>query len=337
MKVLVTGATSGLGYNAAQWLIKQGYAVVATGRNKIAGAALSRQGATFVMLDLTQSTSAQLANLMQGVDWVWHCAALSSPWGKWRDFYQCNTQVTHGLAVAAGQAEVARFVHISTPSIYFDFEHRNNIPETFCAGQFVNNYALSKAKAEDEIRVAQQIFLQTKYVMLRPRGIFGPHDRVILPRIMHQIQHDKGVLKLPRGGAVLLDLTFVSNVVYAMFLASTQAALPPAAVYNITNHQPETLLNVLTQLLHGEMGMNFSSKTLPYPLLYSVACMMEVIAKMNGKEPLLTRYSVGALNFDMTLSQQKASEELGYVPPYSLEEGIKQTATWLKLKASSHG
>ncbi len=37
MKVLVTGATSGLGRNAAQWLLEAGHEVYAIGRDQLAG------------------------------------------------------------------------------------------------------------------------------------------------------------------------------------------------------------------------------------------------------------------------------------------------------------
>lgn len=52
--------------------------------------------------------------------------------------------------------------------------------------------------------------------------------------------------------------------------------------------------------------MNCQIRSAPYPLLYFVATLMEVIANLTGKEPLLTRYSLGAAYFTMTLDNQKA-------------------------------
>jgi nucleoside-diphosphate-sugar epimerase len=330
MKVLVTGATSGLGKNAAQWLLSAGHDVIALGRDVVSGQELAAQGATFIAQDLTLLHPTEWEAYLSGVDWVWHCAALSSPWGRWQDFYAINTQVTEQLACAAGKAGVKRFVHISTPSIYFDFQNRHHIKETFCVAKLVNHYAKSKALAEKKIVLAQQQYPQTRYTMLRPRAIFGPHDRVILPRVIAQIKHHKGILKLPKGGGALLDLTYVGNVVHAMYLASSQADLPPAAAYNITNQEPMTLSTVLNALLNEKLAMNFSIKALPYPVLFAVATGMEYWAKFTDKEPMLTRYSVGALSFDMTLCQQKAQDELGYRPIIDMTQAIALTANHLQ-------
>lgn len=328
--VLVTGATSGLGRNAALWLKQEGYSVVGVGRDVAAGATLALQGIRFVACDLATADVSQLAALMQNVAWVWHCAALSSPWGAKADFMAANVQATQMLAQAAGQAQVQRFVHISTPSLYFDFQPRHNIPESFLAARFANAYAETKFLAEGCIQQAQQLYPTTRFTLLRPRGIFGPHDRVIVPRLQEQLERFKGVLKLPRGGQACVDLTFALNVVHAMYLASTQPTLPPAAVYNISNQEPMVLRDVIEALFVKALGCDVRIQAVPYPLLYAVATAMEATASLTHKEPMLTRYSVGVLSFDMTLCSQKAQQELGYYPRYSMQQAIALTAEWLK-------
>lgn len=330
MRVVVTGATSGLGRNAAQYLLESGHAVQATGRNRQAGAELARLGADFTALDLTRASQQELAALLNGADWVWHCAALSAPWGAKGDFYRTNTLATETLARVAGQTGVKRFVYIATPSIYFDFRDRRGIREDFCAKSFVNHYALSKFKAEQATLKAQEKFPLTLYTILRPRAIFGPHDRVLLPRIVGRVLAGQGVLRLPNAGRAFVDVTFVLNVVRAMFLASTVQGLPPGAAYNISNHEPLCLADLLLRLLRQEMGLKLRIRSLPYPLLYGLASLLEAISYCSGKEPALTRYGAGVLRYDMTLDTQKARDELGYAPLYSLEEGIRRTARWLR-------
>ncbi|CAI0744385.1 NAD-dependent epimerase/dehydratase family protein [Serratia entomophila] len=338
MKVLVTGATSGLGRNAAQWLLEAGHQVRATGRDRHAGEALRQLGAEFSPLDLAEATAEQCRQLVNGCDWVWHCAAKSAPWGSKAEFYQANVAATEKLAEAAGRCGVRRFVHISTPAVYFDFRPHQDIEETYRARRFANHYAASKYAAEQQLRARVPRYPQTAYVILRPRGLFGPHDRVIVPRLLRQLDRDRGVLRLPGGGKALLDLTFVLNVVHAMDLASRQRQLPSGAAYNITNHQPQRLADMLDSLLRGQLGLRYRLQAVPYPLLHLLAGGLELAARFTGKEPLLTRYSVAAVHYDMTLSRVRAVEELGYRPRYSMEEGIHLTGEWLNLQGGvAHG
>lgn len=97
MKVLVTGATSGLGRNAAQWLLEAGHEVYAIGRDQLAGEELRKLGATFIPLDLTMTTMEVCQQWVKTCDVVWHCAAKSAPWGNPQDFHQTNVVVTHNL------------------------------------------------------------------------------------------------------------------------------------------------------------------------------------------------------------------------------------------------
>ncbi|HLS63459.1 MAG TPA: NAD-dependent epimerase/dehydratase family protein, partial [Ruania sp.] len=74
---LVTGASGFLGGHVVADLRAHGYRVIAAGRNT---AALPTGGPTLVGdLDALGRTN-------QPADVVIHCAALSTPWGRWRDF-----------------------------------------------------------------------------------------------------------------------------------------------------------------------------------------------------------------------------------------------------------
>ena len=310
----------------------------AIGRDTEVGNALREQGVEFAALDLAQATLGQCQSLMGGCDAVWHCAAKSSPWGRREDFHQANVAATQTLAEAAGRAGVPRFLHISTPSIYFDFQHHHEIVESYRAPRFASHYASSKYAAEQSIQALVPRYPGTTYVILRPRGLFGPHDRVILPRVLSRIEQDRGVLRLPGGGRALLDLTFVLNAVHAMDLASRNTSLSSGAAYNITNHQPMRLADMLRLLLHEQLGLRYRLQAVPYRLLYGLAGGQELLSAVTQKEPQLTRYSVGALYFDMTLSQARATHELGYSPRYTMKQGIEQTGAWFRQQgAAAHG
>ncbi|OYO30747.1 NAD(P)-dependent oxidoreductase [Janthinobacterium sp. PC23-8] len=335
-RILVTGATGGLGRNAVHFLLAQGVDVRASGRNLDVGRELERLGAQFVPLDLAQATPQQMDQLVRGMDVVWHCAALSSPWGLERDFIAANVTATGQLLRAGAASHVARFVHISTPALYFDYRHRLDVPETFRPDTYVNAYARSKAMAEKLVQEAADKHRQMLCVILRPRAIFGPHDQVLMPRLARVLQQRGGKLPLPNGGAAIIDITYVDNVVHAMWLATLHKTLASGSAFNITNCEPARLCDILRSLFCDHLRQPFEIVSVPYRLLAAVARLMQFASRFTRREPSLTPYSIGALSFDMTLDNAKARKVLGYRPVVSLRDGIARTAQWMRQEAAAH-
>lgn len=329
-RFLVTGATGGLGRNAVRILLERGVAVRACGRNLAAGRALQQEGAQFVALDLALCSDAELDALVAGVDALWHCAALSSPWGAAADFVAANVTATRRLLDAAGRAGVRHVVHISTPAIYFDYRDRLDVAESFRPAAYVNDYARTKALAELEVQRCVQTYPAMRCVILRPRAIFGPHDQVLMPRLARVMAARGGRLPLPRGGAARIDVTYVDNVVHAMWLATSSANVASGSVFNVSNQEPARLKDILQSLFGDALGQPLRIVALPYALMAALARGMELAARVTGREPALTAYSVGALGFDLTLASTAAREQLGYRPVVGLAEGIRRTAQWMQ-------
>lgn len=330
MRILVTGATGGLGRNAVEFLLARGVDVHATGRNVETGRVLTSLGARFTAVDLAYASADEFLRLVDGVEAVWHCAALSSPWGVRKHFEESNVVVTENLLETSGKERVKRFIHISTPAIYFDYTNRYNIDESFCASTPVNEYARTKALAESAVRKAGKKFPELRTVILRPRAIFGAYDQVLLPRLSQLLSANRGRLPLPRGGRAVIDMTYAENVVYAMWLATTKDDLQSGLTFNITNDEPEQVAIVLEKLFVRDLGQKMEVRDVPYLALALAAQGLECVSKLTGKEPRLTRYSIGVLAYDMTLSLARARAALGYAPIVTLDEGIRRTAEWVK-------
>jgi nucleoside-diphosphate-sugar epimerase len=177
--------------------------------------------------------------------------------------------------------------------------------------------------AENEIDRAHQEGLPV--ITIRPRALFGPGDRTIFPRLLRANQ--KGSLPLINHGKVLLDVTYVENVVDALLLCAKSGESTLGKKYNITNGDPIYLVDFLTQLL-DRLGESKHFKPMSYPIAYAIATLMEWAAVISKKEPVLTRYTVGVLSKNQTLDIRAAQSELGYVPQISIAEGIERFATW---------
>lgn len=326
MKVLVTGGTGFLGQRLALKLKELGYDVTVLGRNLTIGKELSNKGLQFVPVDLTE-TAPTIATC-QGQDYVFHCAALSSPWGKYRDFYSANVLGTKNIIKGCQKHGIKRLVYVSTPSIYFNFSHRLNIAENEpLPKRPANNYAKTKLLAETEINQADRQGLPV--ITIRPRGIFGPGDTAILPRLIKA--SNKTGIPLINAGKACIDMTYVDNVVDALLLCQNADDSCLGKFFNITNGEPMCLA-VLLEMLSQKLGYPFKYKPISYHIAYWVAAAMEAGSNilLFGKEPILTRYTVGLLAFNQTLDITAAKLELGYQPKISIEEGLDIFAQWWK-------
>jgi len=334
MKVLVTGATSGLGRNAVDYLCAKGISVRATGPNAAMGPLLEKMGAEFIHADLATLVSAQAKALLAGVDTLWHCSSFTSPWGTQEAFDLANVRATRRLGEWSVASGVRNFIHISSPSLYFDYHHRRDIEEDFRPFRFANAFARSKANSEAVIHTLAQSNPGTHFTILRPQSLFGAHDNVFFPRLVNMMRHYGSVL-LPRGGEAVVDMTYVENAVHAMWLATQTTHYPSGRTYNITNNEPRTLRSIVQKLI-DELGIHCRIRSVPYPMLDIVARSMEHFSNKSAKEPVLTHYGVSKLHFDFTLDISRAEKELNYQPIVSLDEGIRRTAFWLKDHGTLH-
>ena len=143
-KILVTGSAGFLGGRLAKQFASLGtYDVVATTRRMDRKAELETAGCTFISGDLMDGDFC--LRITKEANIVVHCAALSSVWGNYFDFYDANVIATKNILDAAMKNGVSKFIFISTPSIYFDFTDRYNVSEDDVLPQkLVNAYASTK-------------------------------------------------------------------------------------------------------------------------------------------------------------------------------------------------
>jgi nucleoside-diphosphate-sugar epimerase len=333
MKILVTGGTGFLGRHVVWRFASTGANVVFTGRNARAADDVINLAVGRVKWQPLAHGEPDAVSLLTRVaddaDVVVHCAALSTPWGSCMDFHNANVASTAEVLAACNDRQVKRLVHISTPSLYFDFQDRLNIREDMVLPSPVNEYARTKAAAEDLVRAEPP----PETVILRPRALFGPWDQTLMPRLLRVMQ--RGPLPIMRGGNIQLDLTYIDNVVDAVYLAATKPLPRSPVTYNVSNGEPQSLLGLL-ETLAREFAIPLRTRRLPWPIVKLAATGLEMAARLgNGKEPLLTRYSAGVLAFSQTLDISALRNEMGYQPGVSIDDGIRRHATWWRDNKSA--
>ncbi len=323
--IVISGVTSSLGICLSLLLAEKGIQVLGFARRidpvkeLLSHPLIQLQAADLNDEDLIRS-------ICSDADGIVHLAALSAPWGKYADFFHVNVEGTQSMIRAASHPKIKRFVHVSTPSIYFDYRDRLDVAEEDTLPKVsVNAYAATKKMAEEAVDLAFSEGLPA--ITVRPRAIFGPHDKTLFPRVLKACQ--EGGIPSFRKKSPIIDITYVDNVAHALWLAINAPSSCLGQKYNITNGEPALLGNIL-ELLFTELSIPLKTRCISYPLAYSAAWLSELKSCLTGKEPLLTRYGVGVMAYSQTLSIEKAKRELKYQPIISLNEGIKRYASWLQ-------
>jgi nucleoside-diphosphate-sugar epimerase len=323
MKAIVTGATGGLGRNLVEFLLEKKWEVIAFGRNKEIGKKLNTK---FVSFDI--SNEQETINNFEKVDVVFHCAALSSPWGKYMDFFLTNVKGTRNILKAMKITNTKKIIYVSSPSIYFNFEEQLNIKEDYLPKKFINDYAKTKHISEQYILKENDSKIHS--VIIRPRAIFGEYDTVLMPRLEKIAR--KGylpIIKKYKNKDVNIDVTYVGNVVYSLYLAATVENIPNKSIFNITNDETTEIIELLSKILKS-VNLKPKKLYLNFNFMVFLSNTIELFFKIFKlkKEPIITKYGIGVISLSQTLDIDNAKKILGYKPIYSIREGIDRYSKW---------
>ncbi|GAA0655764.1 NAD-dependent epimerase/dehydratase family protein [Brevundimonas lenta] len=323
-RALVTGATGGLGLAVTAGLLEAGYKVRASGRRPEALERLRSMGAEVFAGDLLDGS---LGAACEGMDVIFHAAALSSPWGSDEAFQRANVDLTRKLLRASQGAGADSFVFVSSPSVYARWRDQTGITEaTPLPARPLNAYARTKREAELLVLAADEAGFRT--VAVRPRAIVGPDDAVLLPRILRLVK--SGRFPLFREGKALVELTDARDAARALMLADSHRERAGGHAVNVTSGRPLPVAE-LVQRLGEALGVDVRAVPVPLPLGQALSVASEAISRaLPGKpEPVLTPYTLSTLAWSQTFDLTGARALLDYQPAHDAVETAMAVAPGL--------
>jgi 2-alkyl-3-oxoalkanoate reductase len=321
LRAMVTGGGGFLGSKIVSMLLAEGCSVRSFSRNE--HPELSAQGVVCHRGDLADTRA--VSDALQDTDVVFHVAAKAGIWGDYSDYYAANVTGTRNVIEACQRNGVPRLVYTSTPSVAFgghDVRNANEddaLPEKYLAA-----YLTTKAAAERLVLQANSSALAT--VSLRPHLIWGPGDTQLLPRIVKRRLANR--LMLIGSGDNLVDSTFIDNAARA-HLDAAKCLYPGSPVagraYFISQGDPRPVRYLINTLLESA-GLPPVTKSVPVPVAYALACLLEVGYKMChiANEPPITRLAVLEMGRDHYFDISAAQRDFGYHPVITMEEGLEQ-------------
>lgn len=294
MNTLVTGGAGFIGSHLVDLLLSKGHKVLvfdnlAGGWMKNLKEAEKHPNFRFVHGDIRES----LDHVMDGIDWVFHLAALSDivpSIEKPRDYFETNVDGTFNVLESAKKAGVKRFLYAASSSCY-------GIPDLYptpesspISPQYP--YALTKYLGEQLVLHWAKVY-KLPALSLRLFNVFGPRARTtggygaVFGVFLAQKLHGKP-FTVVGDGSQTRDFTFVADVAEAFY---------SAAMSDLSNE----FMNVGSS---GRYSVNHLVRLLGGPYI--------TIPKRPG-EPDCTFADIG-----------KIQKLLGWKPKISFEEGVKR-------------
>lgn len=306
---IVTGGAGFIGSHIAERLLRDGNRVriidnFATGKH----VNLAHLTGDLQVHDVSITDRETLAPIFEGVDYVFHQAALASVPRSVADplsTHEANATGTLNVLIAARDAGVKRVIYAASSSAYGDVDV--DAQDETLSPHPLSPYGVSKLAGEYYCQSFTQVYgLET--VALRYFNVFGPRQdetsqySAVIPRFISTMMDGKPPT-IYGDGKQSRDFTYVDNVVHGNLLA-LNAPEASGEVMNLAVGGSVTLLE-LVEKINQQLGTSF--------------------------EPVHAPERTGDIKYSRA-DVTKAIELLDFAPIADFDEGLARTVEWFKSR-----
>jgi nucleoside-diphosphate-sugar epimerase len=324
MSILITGATSAVGYFIAKKVLEEGknQDIKILIRSKKPPKHLTEMGLDFVKGDLTDKKS--LVKSLKGVKTVYNAAGEARENIPPNLYYEVNHIGTKNLLEAFVENKGERFLHVSTVGIY-----GYKLPSFPIAEDYPKKsdhpYHESKWLAEQELfkSSSNNDFFATA---VRPPYIVGPRDRQMAPKLFDFLLKDKKI-PLIRNGKARLSFVHHEDVADAL-MKSGNTPKANGEGFNVVGGSIRA--KNLFETIGSICGKEPNFMRIGYGVAYTVGLISELTAKLTKSTPKITRRRANQFSRSRQYDISKIERIAGFKPKYSVKEALEDAYNWMK-------
>lgn len=321
-RVLITGASGFVGSAVLRALSARGFDLRAVVRPSSPRTNLAGLSCEIVEGDMRDAEF--MTRAAKNVRYLFHVAADYRLWARDREeIVRNNREGTRAVMTAALRASVEKIVYTSSvatlrPHGGAGADETSRLDEQGAIGA----YKRSKVVAE---RLVERMVRDEKLpaVIVNPSTPIGPNDvrptptgRMIIEAVMGRV---------PAFIDTGLNLVHVDDVAAGHVLALERGRVGESYILGGQNASLEQMLGVIAPLA----GRPRPRIRLPRRPLFPLAYATEAVARLTGREPLLTVDALKMAKYRMFFTSAKAERELSYsARPYA--QGVADAVAWFR-------
>jgi nucleoside-diphosphate-sugar epimerase len=311
MKYFVTGGTGFIGRRLIKRIMSEGGTVHLAGR----------ESSDYSELDELKNVKIYKGSLndkqfltesMKGTDVVIHLAGYAKNWAKDSSIYKrINIDASVLIAEVALELKIKKMIHVSTivalgptGKTIFDENVQANYDSLF------TDY--EKTKAEAERRVLNFAQKGLNITSVNPTRVFGPGvltEANSLTLLIRNYLKYKNYLLLGTGRSIA-NYVYVDDIVDGILKAVQKGKKGERYILGSENISFREFFKKV-RIISGKRAFPIC---IPKFFAMSIASFEELMARLFGKYPLITRPWVKHFFADWIYSNEKAIKELGYKP-----------------------
>ncbi len=320
-KLVILGATGGLGGRLAHYFHKKNYAVLAVGRNLERLSLLKSIGISGVQGEI-DSPEVLEAVTKFAPDAIINAAGKSGFSRGRAQYHTANIETVENAIFLARAAKNCRLIHFSSPSVSYRAHDCFGITEDKPFSPPVSGYAWSRQQSELILSAVDDL----PVTMIRLRSTYGYGAVSPLQSIRNKIIA-RSFLPWVRGGQVAIDLIHIDDLVEAVEAVVHVPQKTGPMVLNVAGPEALTFKRIADGIAAYERT---KPKWLPVPgiALAFAGPIAEImmLALNENREPDISAHMAGSLLYSQTLDLSKIKSAIGWSPRFGFEDVLSRKA-----------